>query len=121
MSTRMIETIKEQLAALTRQEQAEVWQFLTEQMKAADQPTLPTQPEKNIVEVAEIRRQQHLAWLKANREQYGGQYVALDGDRLVATGRNFPEAATAAKRAGVNNAFISFVHPPDYVGYTGGW
>ncbi|MBI4751138.1 MAG: hypothetical protein HY774_21885 [Acidobacteria bacterium] len=120
MSTTIIETIKEQLTALTRQEQMEVWQFLTDQMKTAEQPTLPTQPETHI-EVAEIRRQQHLAWLKANREQYGGQYVALDGDRLVATGRNFPEAATAAKHAGVENAFVSFVHPPDYVGYTGGW
>ena len=71
--------------------------------------------------MAESRRKQHLEWLKANRAQYGGQYVALDGDRLIATGKNYPEAAAAAQRAGIKRAFVTFVYPPDYVGETGGW
>lgn len=66
-------------------------------------------------------RARRLAWMKANCEQYGNQYVALDGDRLVAVGGSYPEAARAAKLAGVNDVFVTFVYPPDYVGEVGGW
>jgi hypothetical protein len=47
-------------------------------------------------------------------------YVALDGDRLLGTGASYPEAAEAARRAGVRNAYVEFVLPPDYEGYMGG-
>jgi hypothetical protein len=69
----------------------------------------------------EEMRHRRMGWLKANRERYGGQYVALDGDRLVGTGKIYREAAEAAKRAGVENAFVDYVRPINYIPETGGW
>jgi hypothetical protein len=71
----------------------------------------------------EIKNQRRLrqVWLTEHRAQYGGLYVALDGDRLLGTGKNYPEAYAAAQRAGVANAYIDFVPPPGYVGELQGW
>lgn len=47
--------------------------------------------------------------------------MALDGDRLLGTGKNYPEAFEEAKRAGVKDPYIGFVYPANYEGYMGGW
>lgn len=51
-------------------------------------------------------RARRLEWLKANREQYAGQYVALAGDVLVGHGRTLREAHAQAKEKGVENPFL---------------
>jgi hypothetical protein len=68
-------------------------------------------------EAVEKRRRQHTEWMRSHCEEYGGMYVALDGDRLLGTGRNYPEAGAAARQAGVDNAYEEFVLPLDYEGY----
>ena len=70
---------------------------------------------------SESKRQKQAEWIKANREKYGGQYVALDGDKLLGTGKNYGEAFEAARSAGVEDAFVDFIPPKDYVGEMGGW
>lgn len=72
-------------------------------------------------DVAEQERKRRLCaeWLKAHRDEYGGMYVALDSGRLLGVGKNYPEAFEAAKRAGVNDAYVDFVYPADYEGYIG--
>ena len=62
-------------------------------------------------------------WMKSekNRKQYGGQYVALDGDKVVATGRNCQEAVRKAREVGVPEAIVDMVHSSDYIGETGAW
>lgn len=61
-----------------------------------------------------------LAWMKANREEYAGLYVALDEDRLIATGKTFPEAARKAKQAGVAKPFLVRLTSETEVVF-GGW
>ena len=51
-------------------------------------------------------RTRRLEWLKAHREQYAGQYVALAGDELVGHGRTIREAHDQAKEKGVENPFL---------------
>lgn len=58
-------------------------------------------------------------WLHAHQSEYAGQYVALDGNRLVAQGNSFSEAATAARAAGVQDALVVFVESPDTPPYLG--
>ena len=53
----------------------------------------------------EVRRRR-LDWLKAHREEYAGQYVALDGDVLVGHGATIGEAHEQAKRKGVQSPFL---------------
>lgn len=54
---------------------------------------------------AETRRKR-LEWLKANREKYAGNYVALDGVRLVGHAPTIREAHEQAKSNGVENPFL---------------
>jgi hypothetical protein len=66
-------------------------------------------------------RGQRLEWLKAHREEYGGQYVALDGDRLIAVGPNYRVARENARAAGKTHAFITYLSKPDEIAEMGGW
>ena len=68
----------------------------------------------------DLRRRQ-MEWLKANREKYGGQYVVLDGDKLLGVARNYPEGLAIAQKAGVPKAFVNYLSKPDEVSYWGGW
>ena len=71
-------------------------------------------------EEREARRQKSIVWIKSHREEYGGKYVALDGDKLIAVGEKYGDALKLAIKAGHKNAFIGNVYPIDYVGYWGG-
>jgi hypothetical protein len=120
MSVQSLESIKQQIASLSRREQAELSKFLAEQMRQdrAAAASAPTQSEAEAAK--EIRRRQHLEWLKAHREEYAGQYVALDGDKLVGQGRTIKEANEQARQNGVAHAFLVRVTSENEVVF-GGW
>ena len=69
----------------------------------------------------ETKRQKSIAWIKAHRAEYGGKYVALDGDELVAVGQRYGEARKMAVQKGYLNVFVGDVLPLDYEGFMGGW
>ena len=66
-------------------------------------------------------RQLRMEWLKTHREEYGGQYVALDGDQLLAVGSNYRIAREKALAAGKPNAFVTYLSKSDEVAEMGGW
>lgn len=70
---------------------------------------------------AMVARQRRAEWLAKHRTQYADQYVALNGSLLLGTGKTYREAAKAAQHAGVTNAYIDYVHPPNGEGFMGGW
>lgn len=111
MSVEMLDSIKQQTAVLTRQEKFVLANYLLEQTKESVE---------NGNANSDIR-QKRMAWLKANREKYGGQYVILDGDRLLGTAKTFPEGKKVAARAGIPDAFVNYLSKPDEEGYIGGW
>ena len=118
MSVEFLETIKEQTNRLSSQEKRILADYLVQSVERADQSDLGLPAESK-----EEKRRLRNEWMKseANSEKYGGLYVALDGDKLIATGKNYPEAARKAKEAGVKDAVVDIVHPPGYVGEIGGW
>ena len=65
------------------------------------------------------RSARSLRWLDENREKYSGQWVALDGDRLMASGPTAKEVYSKAKAEGVEIPFVELVTEP--VPSTGGW
>ena len=69
----------------------------------------------------EIRRQQQMEWMKANAEEYGGQYVALIGEQLIGVGKTFRAVNEAARMAGQQNAFVTYLPKPGEVLEMGGW
>ncbi|HVF27144.1 MAG TPA: DUF5678 domain-containing protein [Pyrinomonadaceae bacterium] len=60
------------------------------------------------------------AWIEANRDQYLGQWVALDGDKLLAHGRSARTVYEAAKAAGASAPFLERIKPK-VEAFMGGW
>ena len=51
-------------------------------------------------------RQRRMEWLKLHREEFAGQYVALNGEVLVGHGVTIREAHQQAKEKGVEKPFL---------------
>jgi hypothetical protein len=101
MSVETLDSIKKQTAVLTKREKFVLANYLLEQTKGRAE----TENGKNIQDDDDVKRRQ-LEWLKNNRENYAGQYVALDGDQLVGHGATIREAHEQAKHNGVKNPFL---------------
>lgn len=54
-----------------------------------------------------------LQWIRRRREEFAGQYVALDGARLIAHSRNSDEVIAAVRSAGLNGVFFTLIPPVD--------
>lgn len=67
------------------------------------------------------RSAKSLRWLHENREKYSGQWVALDGDRLIASGPTAKDVYSKAKAEGVEVPFVELVTDQEPVPSTGGW
>jgi len=67
------------------------------------------------------RSAKSLRWLHENREKYSGQWVALDGDRLIANGSTAHVVYSKAKAEGVELPFVELVTDREPVPFTGGW
>jgi len=75
-------------------------------------------PKIRRVEPIDLSRE--LRWLKEHRHEYVGQWVALDGDRLVAHGPDPREVYQAARQAGIASPFVEQILPTDDLPF-GGW
>ena len=60
-----------------------------------------------------------LRWLEEHRVEFAGQYVALDGDRLVAHGTDPREIIAAVRASGLNGLFFTLVPPADAPPFAG--
>ena len=67
------------------------------------------------------RSARSLRWLHENRAKYSGQWVALNGDRLTASGQTAKEVYSKAKAEGVEIPFVELVTDPEPMPSTGGW
>jgi hypothetical protein len=67
------------------------------------------------------RSAKSLKWLDENREKYSGQWVALDGDRLIASGPTAKEVYSKAKAEGIEIPFVELVTERESGPFTGGW
>lgn len=119
MSEEQISHLKAQLVSLTRHEKLELARFLSEQARL-DAAAPDSETAASDYHASANKRAQHLAWLKAHREQYAGQYVALDGDRLAGSGTTMREAREQAQQQGVAQPFLVHVSSERDAPF-GGW
>jgi len=61
------------------------------------------------------------AWIERNRDEYLNQWVALDGDRLLAHGPDAREVYLATRAAVVRAPFLERITPKEEVAFWGGW
>lgn len=65
-------------------------------------------------------RAKESAWIDRHRDEYLGQWVAIEGDTLIAHGANPRQVYLAAREAGVNSPFIEHVEMRQDA-FMGGW
>jgi len=58
-------------------------------------------------------------WMDEHSHEYGGQWVALDGDRLIAHGPNAAEVFAAAKADGAYLPLVTYITPADAPPFAG--
>ncbi len=71
-----------------------------------------------IFQPADCERE--LRWLAEHRQEYAGQWVALDGDRLLAHGFNAREVHAAARRSRGRLPLVTRIEPLNQLPF-GGW
>lgn len=78
----------------------------------------PPRPEIRRVPPIDLSRE--MQWLKEHRHEYLEQWVALDGDRLIAHGKQAREVYAAARASGLKSPFVEFISATDDLPF-GGW
>ncbi len=111
-----LEQVKANIQSLPPQEQHQLRCWLAEQTSSSPSPVATRQ-------VAPIATPQGMtleaAWLDEHRDGYAGQWVALDGDRLISASANAKEVYAAAQAAGTTDALIVRVEPADALPFAG--
>jgi hypothetical protein len=114
-----LEQIIDEARSLSPAEQLKLRQILDlELQQAKSHDRFPPTHAENVDDETRERR---LEWLKSHRVEYGGQYVALDGDQLLAVGPNYRIAREKALAAGRPNALVTYLSKPDEIAEMGGW
>jgi predicted DNA-binding antitoxin AbrB/MazE fold protein len=65
-------------------------------------------------------RREEFEWLAKESAAYAGQWVALDGNRLVAYGSELASVSAAARAAGVDRPLLTHLAPEGELPF-GGW
>ena len=119
MAAELLNDLIERSGELTPEEKQRLARFLSEQVGRDSTGTQENVPPR-VVRHDRQKGEQSVAWLKAHADEYAGQHVALNGDRLVGSGRTIRDAEIAAQRNGYPQALLIRV-PPKEGGTWGGW
>jgi Family of unknown function (DUF5678) len=112
-----VQTLLQEASMLSQPDQFELITLLIQKM---DAPT-PAQAESRPTSIKQtVSRDREMQWLAENRNKYVGQWVVVEGDRLIASGSNSREVFQAAKQAGIEVPFLVQVEPEDQLPF-GGW
>ena len=107
------EVMQSELSANAKEQQQfiETLDATLTELRTAETP----QPAQNVKPPWEERHDRALismAWIRQHRKEYGGQWVVLDGNRLIAAGNDILALKAAAEAAGKYSLF-GFVEPAD--------
>jgi len=92
---------------------------LARENRERDEPSLD--PLGRIVRppVASKDRSRENQWLAEHQREYIGQWVALEGGRLIAHGEDAAEVFAAADASGVERPMVIYVEDPDAPPFAG--
>ncbi len=125
MGNGTVQEVMRQIAVMTFNEKLALAGFLIEQLKldAASRSTeasptnrcQQTTPDQKEVqgELPDPRRRCEMQWIEEHRDEYAGQYVALDGDRLISHGPDGRHVLAEARKAGMKIPFVARIESDD--------
>ncbi|MCI0666143.1 MAG: DUF5678 domain-containing protein [Acidobacteria bacterium] len=125
-----VEKVIAEIERLSSEQQKEVLEHLEKKVNGKLSSGAPITPEPSDAARLPIKprivatnfpikdRSKEKAWLAQHRDKYAGQWVALDGDRLLGHGNRFKDVAKAADDAGVPDALIFIVEATDKPNFT---
>ena len=114
MSTLTVENMLKLYEQMPAAEQQRLRALLIEQEPKAKAPL-----DKRVAcEPMPDRTRKH-EWVKTHKQEYAGQWVALDGDRLVAASPVQQEVLEAVRTRGPNPPLILRIASPDDLPYVG--
>jgi len=79
-----------------------------------------TLPQVRKARLPYIDRSREMAWIAAHEEEYAGQWVALDGDRLIAQGDDPIPFKEVARAEGIERPLIVHLRK-EFGPFMGGW
>lgn len=83
-----------------------------------------SEPEPGPADKDDMRapdRSREYAWIKKHGAEYSGNYVALEGEQLLAHGADGATVLAAARQAGVAVPFLVRLDNTQEEGFWGGW
>ena len=116
MPSSTLEQVKNTILTLPHEDRKQLQQWLDEQARKDANHVV----QKESLEDRLARYKQTENWLRENREKYLGQWVALEGDRLIAHGTDALQVHAEAKAAGIEIPFIEHIveeQEPFYAGW----
>ena len=116
MASATLEQLIEAARALPPDERRQLRKWLEEQ----EGEILREQQQKEELQREQERFQKSLAWVREHRSEYLGQWVVLDGDRLISNGTDGGLVYDEAKAAGIETPFLIHIveeEEPFYAGW----
>jgi hypothetical protein len=113
------ETILEQVRQLPLNEQQLLREMLPLKNGAATAERAELKGRVRRAAVPMKERTQEYQWLAQHRAEYPGEYLALDGDRLIAHSLNAKEVFAAVDAAGIEDPLYIHVEPAATLPFAG--
>lgn len=115
MSNDLIDHLLEQAQTLTKQERQILASRLVEENSHLD----------NGIHVHELPdeikyRKREYQWMKEHRDEYPGEHLALEGDKLIAHGKTLRQVMDEAGKVGAKAPLFVYIESPDELPF-GGW
>ena len=109
MSEVTLESVLEQVQQLPLTEQQKLREILPRPEVVSPEFKAPQIPPGRRVPLDEPHRDrsQELAWLRENQRDYAGQWVALDGGKLIAHGYDLKQISEEARVKGVDDPIFA--------------
>jgi hypothetical protein len=105
MSSAIVERILEEVKRLTADERRDLREALAHEPPSSA-PNFDT-------------HERERAWIERNRDEYLNQWVALDGDRLLASGPDARSVYLSAREAGVSAPYLIRVEQREELPFAG--
>ena len=108
-----------EIETLTPQYLYQLRQVLDDKLKAFAPATVAPNVPRIVGTYTPKDRSKENEWVRQHRDEYAGQWVALDGDRLLAHGFNLKEMAEAAQKCGVTDVLFVQVEASNTLPWAG--